>query len=149
MTRHRGLLWKIMKGEPVSLADFRGYWVHLDFSADWCYWCHFQAEYMAEAERLLHDEGVDDFVSITLLSEDESGGPPSRAVLRKWVETYGIEYVLADPNVEITRLYPVRGYPTNVIVNPDGDIVEYWSGSYQTAEALVSALRSIAPDMFE
>lgn len=135
-------------GETISLEDFEGSWVHLDFSADWCYWCHFQAEYMIEAEELLEAAGVDDFVSITLLSQDEQGGPPSESLLQKWADDYELEYVLGDPNGTVTSQYPVKGYPTNVILNPDLEILQYWSGSYRSAEDFIQALRSMAPDMF-
>ncbi len=135
-------------GKAVSLEDFEGYWIHLDFSADWCYWCHFQAGYMSMAERLLQQRDVDNFVSITILSQDDQGGPPSRAVLRKWIDDYRLDHVLADPDGEITGQYPVNGYPTNVIVSPELEIVEYWAGSYQTADDFVTALKSSVPEMF-
>jgi len=90
-----------------------------------------------------------DFISVAILSQDEYGDPPSSGVLRKWVDDYGIENVLADPYAAVTNQYPVDGYPTNVIVSPKGEIVHYWSGAYQTADDFVSALESEVPEMFE
>lgn len=143
-----GFNLKDQNGNAVSLEDFQGYWVHLDFSADWCYWCHYQAEYTAEAEERLEAAGVDNFVSITLLSQDDHGDVPSESLLKKWAEDYNIEYVLADPNGTVTNRYPVKGFPTNVILNPDLEILQYWSGSYQSAEDFIKALQSMAPGMF-
>jgi peroxiredoxin len=143
-----GFALEDQNGNTISLDDFEGSWIHLDFSADWCYWCHYQAEYMEEAEDLIAEMGVENFVSITLLSQDETGGPPSPAVLRKWENLYGIVYVLADPNGTVTNQYPIEGFPTNVILSPDLEILEYWSGAYQTGEDFVAALESMVPEMF-
>ena len=143
-----GFNLKDQNGETISLEDFEGSWVHLVFSADWCHWCHFQAEYMADADEMLAEEGVEDFVSITLLSQDYQGGVPSESLLKKWAEDYQLKYVLKDPKGTVTSRYPVEGYPTNVILNPDLEILQYWSGSYRSAEDFIRALRSMAPDIF-
>jgi peroxiredoxin len=134
-------------GNLVSLEDFAGSWIHLDFSADWCYWCHFQGAYFSEVMEYMNDIGAD-FVSIAILSEDEYGDPPGSAVLEKWVYDYNIENVLADPYGEVTGQYPVEGFPTNVIVSPQGEIVHSWSGAYQTADDFLSALENEIPEMF-
>lgn len=127
---------KDLQGNDVTLSQFRGRWVVLDFWGSWCIWCirgfpelkENYAKYAGQVEVI----GID------------CGDTPQqwRDAVRKyelpWVNVY-------NPVSEygIDRVYGIQGFPTKMIVNPEGKIVDITVGEnpefYKTLESLVGA----------
>lgn len=110
------------KGKMVSLSDFRGKWVIIDFWGSWCPWCikgfpelkEAYAQYKPNLEII----GVDcrDSRDTWLAALDKYQLP--------WVNVYN-----PDQNGgKVLEDYAVEGFPTKVIVNPEGKIVNITSG---------------------
>lgn len=105
-------------GVSVSLSDFRGKYVLLDFWASWCPPCRRENPNVVKAFNEYKDK---DFTIIGIsLDKDKS----------KWMKA------IADDNLtwthlsdlkywdsEIPALYGVRGIPANVLLGPDGVIL--------------------------
>lgn len=116
-------LLKDQFGDDVSLWQFYGQWIVLDFSTIWCAPCQDLAALAHETHELYKEQGLE---YITVLSQNMYYESPSLEEVQSWADTFGIEApVLADP-VEWTSQFVkgASGFPRLVIVGPDMRIVE-------------------------
>ena len=105
-----------LNGQPLSLNSLRGKYVVLDFWGSWCGWCikgipdmkKYYEKYKGKLEIL----GID-----------------CRDTEKKWkaaVEKHELPwlhvYNAGDPDVSI--LYAIQGYPTKIVVDPEGKIAK-------------------------
>ncbi|MDR7419131.1 MAG: TlpA disulfide reductase family protein [Armatimonadota bacterium] len=98
----------------VSLADFRGQVVVLNFFASWCRPCELEAADLERTWQATRGRGVA-FVGIAIQDEPEAA--------RGFLARHGISYPAAiDTSGEIMRAYRVTGIPTTFFVTPDGRI---------------------------
>ena len=104
-------------GNTVTLSDYRGEVVVLDFMATWCGPCKAAMPGLVS----LYNEIGDQFVMISITVDPTSDTIP---VLRDWMETYGATWIhardLADPPV--TQQFEVSLIPTYVIIDRKGEI---------------------------
>lgn len=109
---------KNMQGESISLDDFKGNVVYLDFWASWCRPC---IEEMPAFKKLQEDFAASNikFVSIGIESKKES--------LEKLIQAQGLEGIhLFDPAQEedLKKRYNVEGIPRYVLIDSDGKMIE-------------------------
>lgn len=103
----------------VSLDDYRGEWVLLNFWASWCDPCRDEAPAL---ERFARDHG-DEVVVVGMDSRDLS--PDAQAFARE----YGISYeLLHDGDGEVMDSYNVKGLPESFLIDPDGEIAYIYRG---------------------
>ncbi len=110
------------EGQPVSLSQFRGKVVLLDFWASWCGPCIANLPHIRELKKKTADLPVV-FVNLSLDSSD--------AAWRKAIEKHGIEGVHVRSGVwgsGTTNAYNVRAIPAYFLVDPRGIIVERLDG---------------------
>ncbi|MCG6901017.1 MAG: TlpA family protein disulfide reductase [Gammaproteobacteria bacterium] len=116
-----------LEGKPVSLSDFRGKWVIVNYWATWCPPC------LEEIPELvsLHDDNRDTLVVLGVDYEEVNTN-----YLREFVESHMMSYpiVRMDP-IPVTRLGPVMGLPTTYIISPEGERVARQEGPV-TQEAI-------------
>lgn len=111
---------KNLEGKDVKLSDFRGKWVIIDFWGSWCGWCIKGFPKLKDAYEQYKPEleivGVD-------CNEPEENW-------RKGVEKYKLPWVnVYNPEgTSILSDYAVQGFPTKVIVNPEGKIANITVG---------------------
>ena len=121
-------------GEDVSLYDFYGKTIILDFSTMWCYYCQ-QTAYDIPDTMTLFEE--DDIVYITILVENWSGATPSQDDLIEWVEHFGLNSpVLAGPREEIIdstmeKGFDVSSWPAFFFIDKEMVIDSYIRGYNQ------------------
>ncbi len=109
------------EGEPVSLSQFRGKVVLLDFWASWCGPCIKDLPYLRRIKKEVTGKSVV-FLNLSLDASD--------AAWRKAIEKYNIEGVhvrIGNSGTGAAGAYNVRGIPAYFLVAPDGRIVERFS----------------------
>jgi len=105
-----------LNGRRFRLSDFRGKQpVLLIFSATWCTFCrdeipHFKSIHSAYAKQGLEIVNID-------IQE-------SKEKVAKFTAKYGLPYrVLLDEDGTVGGIYDIRGVPSMVLVDPDGNIL--------------------------
>jgi len=115
---------KTIDGDDFTLSSLRGRYVMLDFWGSWCHWCVEGMPNVKEcAERYADKLSV---VSVDCNDTDEAW--------RKGVEEIGYmtwTQVYNPRNIAVDAQYLVDGYPTFVIINPEGIIVKIMVGESQ------------------
>ena len=105
-------------GGSVSLSDFRGKYVLLDFWASWCPPCRRENPNVVKA----FNEYKDKNFTIVGISLDKDKSKWMKAIADDnlaWTHLSDLKYW----DSEIPALYGVRGIPANVLLDPDGVIV--------------------------
>ena len=106
-----------LEGEAVSLSDFRGQTVVLNFWATWCMPCRIEAPALSRFARSHPDVPVLGIAADGTVAE-----------LRDAVDDLGIDYLVLRGDREVLAAYDVGTYPTTVVVRPDGTIRRAYSG---------------------
>jgi peroxiredoxin len=104
----------------VSLEQYKGKVVLLNFWATWCKPCEDEMPAMDRLYRALAPEGFE----MLAVSVDEEAGP---------VETFrrrlGVSFpILMDPAQDVSRLYQTTGFPESLLIDGRGMIVERYIG---------------------
>jgi peroxiredoxin len=103
-----------LEGNPVSLSDYRGQVVLLNFWATWCAPCRVEMPTFQSYFELYQSQ---DFVVLGVDFDE----PEDR--VRQFGQELGIGFpLLLDPGGEVQALYNIRGYPSSVFIRPDGTI---------------------------
>lgn len=111
---------KDLEGKEVSLSDFKGKWVIIDFWGTWCPWCIKGFPELKEAFEKYKDELV--IFGVDCGDSEEAWKKGVEKYELPWVNVYNPEgsSVLDD--------YAVQGFPTKAIVNPEGKIANITVG---------------------
>jgi cytochrome c biogenesis protein CcmG/thiol:disulfide interchange protein DsbE len=108
-----------LDGKPVSLADFRGKVVVLDFWATWCPPCKREIPDFIESQKTYGPRGVQ-IVGIAL---DEPGK------VQAFAQQNGMNYPVLLGTDEISARYGgIEGIPTTFIIDKTGKIVNKFEG---------------------
>lgn len=130
------------QGQAVSLSDFRGKAVLLEFFATWCPHCQAEAPHLkAIAESM--DKSTYAFVSINADSEDA-------ASVFAYHRYFGLPFPsLLDPGSPpgsfhqqggpgpVTQSYGLQAYPTFYVIDPQGKV--FWATDGEQPDALIRA----------
>lgn len=110
---------KLTDGKQITLSQWRGKWVMLQFTASWCGVCRKEMPHIEKEIWQKHKDN-ENFVLIGI-DRDE----PLQKVIQFGLST-GITYPLAlDPGAQIFSKYalPDAGITRNVLIDPKGKIV--------------------------
>jgi thiol-disulfide isomerase/thioredoxin len=111
---------KDLSGNVVRLESFRGHPVLLDFWATWCGPCRMSIPLVQEFYKRHEAEGV---VVLGLNMDDDPSG------VYGFVKQFKMTYpVLFAGNSSVPSDYEVEGIPHFVFIDPDGRIVQVYSG---------------------
>lgn len=102
-----------LEGEEVSLSDFRGKHVYLNFWATWCSFCDME---MPDLQRVYEEN--DDIVVLGVNVMEKLNE------VKPYVEENGLTFpVVLDEEGMMGSLYLVRGMPTTYFINKEGVIL--------------------------
>jgi thiol-disulfide isomerase/thioredoxin len=102
-----------LDGKPVSVADYRGKWVIVNFWATWCPPCLEEIPDLVD----LYDENRERLVVLGVNYEEVN-----EEYLKGFVESHLISYpVMRMDPLPMTPLGPVMGLPTTFIISPQGE----------------------------
>jgi thiol-disulfide isomerase/thioredoxin len=136
----RGRGWLNTGGRELTLADFRGRFVLLDF---WSFCC-VNCLHVIEELRPLEERHADELVVVGVHSPKFVHEADADALVAA-VERYGVAHpVLDDPDLVTWQAYTARAWPTLVLVDPEGYVVAHYAGEghAHAVDALVSELRA-------
>jgi peroxiredoxin len=109
-----GFILQDLDGNNVSLEDFRGKDVLLNFWATWCGPCRIE---MPLFERT-YNEHRDHGLIVVGINFDE----PEQTVIN-FREEFGLTFpILLDPGADVQRLYQILGYPSSIWIDREGNI---------------------------
>lgn len=109
--------------EHFRLSDYRGKWLLLDFWGTWCSPCREDLPHLNK-----------------LAVEINEGKHPGNAILaischetletaRDFVKANAYVFAAAHSDSQVEKLYQVAGYPTKVLVSPEGKMLELQFGA--------------------
>ena len=120
----RGRGWLNTGGRELSVSDFRGRFLVLDF---WTFCC-VNCLHVLDEMRPLEEKYADELVVVGVHSPKfvHEADP---VALAQAVERYSVHHpVLDDPELVTWQAYTARAWPTLVVVDPEGYVVAQYAG---------------------
>ena len=113
-----------LNGNSVSLSDFRGKWIIIDFWGSWCSPCLKGIPELKEIYRQYGDKI--EIIGVDCNDSEESWRNAVARLELPWVSVY------QPGEGTVTKAYNVSAFPTKVAINPNGKIQKIYSGASPT-----------------
>ena len=126
-----------LEGNPVSISDFRGEPVILNFWATWCGPCVYE---MPLLQQVYDELSAEELVLLTI----NTGESASRVEDFLQANNYSLP-VLLDRNQEVALKYGIRYIPTTFFIDKDGAIQDAKIGPFTSKEMLEERISKIMP----
>lgn len=124
-----------LNGQSVSLSDFRGQQVLLNFWATWCGPCRFEMPFLEQVHR---EQSADGLVVLGV-----NIGETTEEV-EQFAADFGLSFtVLLDSDQQVALMYNVRSIPTTLLIDKDGIIRDRKIGAFATLGEIESDLDKI------
>ena len=104
----------------VSLADYRGKLVYLDFWASWCAPCKRSFPWMGELQKRFGPSGL----VVVAVNVDTARADADRFLL----DVPAGFTVAFDPAGSVARQYSIKGMPSSVLIGPSGQVLHMHEG---------------------
>jgi thiol-disulfide isomerase/thioredoxin len=139
-TNARGGGWTMLDGRRVSLEDFRGEVVILDFYATYCPPCREEIPHLVALQKRYGPQGLK-VIGLNV------GGDEDQVKVPAYVRELGIQYQLANPDEETVDMFLAgnTAIPQTFVFDRQGQLVEHFVGfdgtvASQLERAVESAL---------
>jgi peroxiredoxin len=109
-----------MNGKIVTLSEFKGKVVLLEFWATWCPPCRASVPGLEKLHKEYRDKGL----VVLAISLDQGDW----ATVRSFVSEYGITYTVLKGTDEVQTQYQVRTIPMTIILDREGKISKRYLG---------------------
>jgi cytochrome c biogenesis protein CcmG, thiol:disulfide interchange protein DsbE len=120
-----------LKGDTVSLADFRGKVVMVNIWATWCGPCQQEVPAIQRLYEKFKDQPDFQIMAVSVdapVGKFDADGEPG-GDLKAFAEAHGLTYpIFHDPSGKIEELYQTTGIPETFIVGRDGVIYRKVAG---------------------
>jgi peroxiredoxin len=128
---------KSLDGKTVSLSDYRGKTVLLNFWASWCGPCVGEMPYLQE----IHQEWSAKGLVLLTVNVGESSYQANG-----FMQNYGLTLqVLLDTSGSVAEQYSIMGIPTTFFIDKDGIIQKKVVGAFPSKEYIEQYLAEIIP----
>ncbi len=107
-------------GQQISLTNYKGYVLVMDFFASWCHPCRESIPHLLELNRKYGKQGL----QILGMSVDEEVGRD----LKNFIAEQKFTYPVALANEELQAEYGLRSVPTLFVINKKGIVAEKFQG---------------------
>ncbi|MEZ4699117.1 MAG: TlpA disulfide reductase family protein [Rhodothermales bacterium] len=114
-------------GQTITLADYRGKVVFLDFWASWCGPCRRELPYLGELKRHFPEAS---FEVIAINIDDEKANMND---FLKDIKPRIAFPVVFDPEKKLPALYDIDSMPTSLVVDANG-VVRYWHSGFKDSD---------------
>lgn len=112
---------KDLTGKSISLSDYKGKIVFLNFWATWCAPCRHE---MPSMEKVHKKYKGGDFVVLAVATDNKG-----EEIVKPFIDEHGYTLpVLIDKNSDVSDSYSVFALPTTFIIGRDGKIIEMVQG---------------------
>jgi len=126
-----------LEGQAISLSDFRGKPVFLNFWATWCGPCRQEMPLIQEIFEEQSDTGL------VILAIDISEAP---STVKDFIQSGNFSFpVLLDTNQDVALEYNIRAIPTTFLIDKDGIIQEIKVGAFSNMIEIKKSLNKIIP----
>jgi thiol-disulfide isomerase/thioredoxin len=113
-----------LEGKKVSLAEFKGKPVLVNFWATWCGPCQLEMPWFQEFAAKYKDQGL------VVLGVDQDDEDMPKDKIAAAVKRIGVSYPILLPSKTITKDYELGDYlPETFILNREGVVVEHAMGA--------------------
>jgi len=116
---------KTIDGREVSLKDYRGKVVLINFWATWCPPCRNEMPLFVRVYKSYRDKGFE----ILAISTDSSLDP-----VKKFVKEFRINFPVLYDDKNVVSLYGIQGLPTSFLIDREGKVVKVRLGKYKEIE---------------
>ena len=114
---------KDIHGQPISLEQFKGKPILLNFWATWCGPCREELPSMQRMHEASKKSGEFHVVAISI---DRS----NMKKVSRYAENLNLTFpILLDPDRETRKAYFIRGLPTSYLIDADGKLRGFVSGA--------------------
>ncbi len=111
------------EGNAVSLSDYRGKTIVVNFFGTWCYYCNMEFDGLQKVNDTMAD------VKVLMIAAPFVNGEGDIASVEAYMKDKGYSMdILYDTDLSVTNRFGVSGYPTTYIVKPDGSFLGYVPG---------------------
>lgn len=126
-------------GDSVSLSDFKGKVVYIDFWASWCGPCRAEMKYSNKLVEKFKDKPNVVFIYVSI---DKSSDNWKKAL--ETLKLGGINLISKGGDEdEVKSKYGIKSIPRYVIVGKDGNIVE-WDAKRPSEKGIAKELEKLA-----
>lgn len=127
-----------VKGDAVSLKDFKGHPVLLNFFASWCPPCREEISSLTQLYKQYNKDGL----AIIGIAVDSLLTPESVGDVKPLAEKLAIPYPVAIATDKIGKDYHFKGIPTTVVIDKDGKIAKTFYG-YHDEKVIDAAVQKL------
>jgi len=123
-------------GQPVTLSNYRGYVLIIDFFATWCVPCKESIPHLNVLNKKYGKQGL----QVLGLSVDEGG----EREVKSFIADRKISYPVALAGEDLQTEYGLRSIPTIYLINKKGLVAEKFQGySDQTGRMMEDAIKKL------
>lgn len=113
------LSFKDLDGKTVSLSDYKGKWIVVNYWATWCPPCRVEMPELS----LFHQEHKDKDAVVIGVNYETNDVAKTKQFMEEFMINFPVVRELKGANGETTSFGPLHGLPTSYMISPEGKVV--------------------------